>query len=168
MGEVLKVEKRPLDCYDIHMEKSKYSQSDRFATAGLDVVHETIDGEVVIVNLKNGYYYSADHTGRVIWSMVANGGTYGEILDLLNGNYPEHTDQIRASTDSFIDELLAEKLIIHSQNVSGDSMAQDKSIDRGSDFAPPVLQRHKDMQDLLLVDPIHEVEDAGWPNRTQN
>jgi hypothetical protein len=33
------------------------------------------------------------------------------------------------------------------------------------EFQPPVLESYSDMQDILLLDPIHEVDDkAGWPN----
>ena len=32
------------------------------------------------------------------------------------------------------------------------------------DFQEPALQKYTDMEDLLLLDPIHEVDDTGWPN----
>jgi hypothetical protein len=31
-------------------------------------------------------------------------------------------------------------------------------------FVAPVLHKHTDMQDLLLLDPIHEVDETGWPS----
>ena len=31
------------------------------------------------------------------------------------------------------------------------------------EFAAPVLRKYTDMQDFLLVDPIHQTTDAGWP-----
>ena len=32
-------------------------------------------------------------------------------------------------------------------------------------FQSPEIQKFTDMEDLLLIDPIHEVdEEAGWPN----
>jgi len=31
-------------------------------------------------------------------------------------------------------------------------------------FEKPKLQKFTDMQDLLLLDPIHEVDEAGWPH----
>jgi hypothetical protein len=35
-------------------------------------------------------------------------------------------------------------------------------------FKAPELQKYTDMQDFLLVDPIHETDEAGWlPNQTQ-
>jgi hypothetical protein len=32
-----------------------------------------------------------------------------------------------------------------------------------AEFHAPVLQVYSDMQDLLLLDPIHEVDATGWP-----
>jgi len=31
-------------------------------------------------------------------------------------------------------------------------------------FTKPELHKFTDMQDLLLFDPIHEVDESGWPN----
>ena len=31
-------------------------------------------------------------------------------------------------------------------------------------FRAPSFQRFEDMQGFLLVDPIHEVDDTGWPH----
>ena len=30
-------------------------------------------------------------------------------------------------------------------------------------FEPPRLERYTDMKDYFLLDPIHEVDTAGWP-----
>jgi hypothetical protein len=30
-------------------------------------------------------------------------------------------------------------------------------------FVAPVLDKYTDMQELLLLDPIHEVDASGWP-----
>jgi hypothetical protein len=30
---------------------------------------------------------------------------------------------------------------------------------------PPVLERYTDMQELLFLDPIHDVDESGWPHR---
>ena len=31
-------------------------------------------------------------------------------------------------------------------------------------FEPPLISKYSDMQELLILDPIHDVSDAGWPN----
>ncbi len=30
-------------------------------------------------------------------------------------------------------------------------------------YAPPALETYTDMQELLLLDPIHDVDETGWP-----
>jgi hypothetical protein len=32
-------------------------------------------------------------------------------------------------------------------------------------WVTPQLIEYSDLQDLILVDPIHDVEESGWPNR---
>ena len=40
---------------------------------------------------------------------------------------------------------------------------------RNKPLAAPVLNKYSDMQDLLLLDPIHDVdEEAGWPTNKPN
>ena len=31
-------------------------------------------------------------------------------------------------------------------------------------FVPPTLEKYTDMQDLVLLDPVHEVDERGWPH----
>ena len=30
-------------------------------------------------------------------------------------------------------------------------------------YTAPAVQKYDDLEDLLLLDPIHEVDEAGWP-----
>lgn len=139
--------------------------SDRFEVTGPDIVHETIEGEVVIVNLKNGFYYSTDKNGCHVWNLIVGGCSYGEIVQFLSDCFPEQYDEISASTSSVIGDLLGENLIMHSAGSSGQTAAGNPSVEMGGKFTPPVLEKHEEMQDLLLVDPIHDVADTGWPNK---
>ncbi|MFC1719821.1 PqqD family protein [Pseudomonadota bacterium] len=147
------------------MENETLKLSDRYEIAGQDIVHETIEGEVVIVNLKNGFYYSTEKTGCHVWNMIVAGYSHGEITQTLNDCFPGYADEINASTRSLISDLLGENLIMHSAGSSGQAAAENLSVELDSEFFPPVLEKHKEMQDLLLVDPIHEVADSGWPNK---
>jgi hypothetical protein len=47
---------------------------------------------------------------------------------------------------------------------------EDVVVDRTGEvpFEPPILERFDDMQELLLLDPVHEVSDEeGWPARSE-
>jgi len=140
--------------------------TERFKVSSQEIVHETIEGEVVIVNLENGFYYSSDKLGCVVWKFVESGYTYGQILEVLSDKYPQNRLEIKESVARMIGELRDEGLIVSAQDGPAADRAVVDSPDVGeAEFVPPSLQKHKDMQDLLLVDPIHEVEDSGWPNR---
>ena len=140
--------------------------TERFKVSSQEIVHETIEGEVVIVNLENGFYYSSDKLGSVVWKFVESGYTYGQILDVLGDKYPQNRVEIKESVARMIGELRDEGLIVSAQDgPAADSTVVDSPDLFEAEFEPPSLQKHKDMKDLLLVDPIHEVEDSGWPNR---
>jgi hypothetical protein len=34
----------------------------------------------------------------------------------------------------------------------------------GGSFEPPTLEHYTDMEYFLLLDPIHEVDESGWPH----
>lgn len=135
------------------------------------VVHETIDGETVILNLDNGNYYSLVGTGAHIWDYIEKGATVQNIIEMLHCDYKESKEEIETEINNFLSELMKEDLTSpdgsdtsHIFNSSDDQVETAAKRQKNS-FAPPVLNKYTDMQDLLLLDPIHEVDDtAGWPN----
>jgi hypothetical protein len=130
------------------------------------IATEKLDNEVMIVNLGKGNYYSLTGTGAVIWDLIASGRTKDSILDEVAVNYVGDSDVIRQCLDRFVSELCDENLIVASDAASQNSADVPKRAaiaDRPS-FAAPQLEKYTDMQELLLIDPIHEVNDEqGWP-----
>ncbi len=65
-------------------------------------------------------------------------------------------------------ELGREGLVERSEG-AGESVAPDPAAARGNGhqdslaFEAPKLEKFTDMQDLVLLDPVHEVDDVGWP-----
>lgn len=143
------------------MEVEILQWSDRFEVASQDIVHETIEGEVVIVNLENGFYYSTDKAGCQIWNMLLGGFSVGEIVQSLRDRFPQQADEISTPTTSMINDLFGERLIKVSKDAQGPEAGQPPEVEIGDEFVPPALAKHREMQDLLLVDPIHVVADSG-------
>ena len=48
-----------------------------------DVVDESVDGEVLIVHLGTGAYYSARGSGDLVWQLLAGGATFAEAASAL-------------------------------------------------------------------------------------
>ena len=143
------------------------SSDHRFRVNTPHVVHQTIDGEVVVINLESGFYYSLDQVGADVWHGLEAEAPVAEIVAQLAGSYAASRAEIEAAVTRFLTELASEALIVASTAPSATNGARHGTTDgdRGQQpFAPPTLQKYADMQDLLLLDPIHEVEEGGWPS----
>lgn len=145
----------------------------RFALASSEIVTDTIDGEVIVINLNNGNYYSLTGTGAAAWEVLARGYSLDETVAILGCRYDGEREAIDLALDGFVRELVAERLI----RADGDTAApgslgrEDSPGDRATiggrtAFVPPLLEKYSDMQQLLLLDPIHEVDERGWPTVT--
>ena len=56
-------------------------------------------------------------------------------------------------------DLEAEALIVVDGALPETAGAGDR------DLAKPDLRKYTDMEDFMLVDPVHDVDATGWPNR---
>jgi hypothetical protein len=126
------------------------------------VAHEMIDDEVVIVHLETGRYYSIDLIGAQVWKLVDGGHGKADIARWATSRYNGQVDAIEAALNGFLSELEAEGLIVpDSRTPAGEP---PNSSDDPVEFVPPELHKYTDMEELLLLDPIHQVDETGWPN----
>jgi len=130
-----------------------------------DAVHESLDGEVVIVNLKNGRYYSLVDSASEIWQMIEEGSTSQQIQSRLLAKYRFPEGSPAALLVHFLQQLQSEGLVCLEADGAADTPDGEGAL-AGAD-APllplPELSMHSDMEGLLLLDPIHEVSEQGWP-----
>lgn len=52
-----------------------------------EVIAESVDGELLIINLRNGTYYSSDGTGDQIWPLLAAHASLGDVVAWLSARY---------------------------------------------------------------------------------
>jgi len=141
--------------------------STRFRLNQPHVVYESFADEIVLINLASGNYYSADQTGKTVIQMLADSRTPGEIVSALAEKHDLQPGEIETHIQPFIAALQAEGLIVPVPDgdspVAPASMPTENLSVDDCGFVPPRLQRFSDMQDLLLLDPIHQVDESGWP-----
>lgn len=119
----------------------------RYEMAAPDVIAESLDGEVLIVNLATGVYFRGDADVARVWTVVTSGST------------PAVTDGTAQQVEAFIGELLAEGLIRERA-----AAASGASVSVEIPPGPFQLEKFEDLQDMLALDPIHDVDpNAGWP-----
>jgi hypothetical protein len=134
------------------------------------VVHETIDGETVIIDMETGNYYSLQHIGADIWNLIDQGAQLQQILEGIQQQYTGNTDDIIQGVNQLLDQLQEENLILlETDDLEEPQTVEISGLKSGKrEFIMPVLERFTDIQDLLLLDPIHEVDEAeGWPKQPQ-
>jgi hypothetical protein len=132
---------------------------------GFDVHSETIAGETVIVHLATGNYYSLRGVGTAIWKLIETGAGEERIAQYLAEHYGRSAEELKKDVGDFIARLRMEELIEDGQaGQDAAGLALDaQSLE--SAYAPPTIETYSDMQELLLIDPVHEVDDTGWPNK---
>jgi|RhiMetdeSRZDD1v2_1073273.scaffolds.fasta_scaffold05486_6 coenzyme PQQ synthesis protein D (PqqD) len=137
------------------------------------VIHETIDGEVIVINLGTGSYYSLRDSAAEIWGLIQRpGGVQATALvDALAARFDAPPDQLEAVVRPFLATLAEEELVAPTTG-AGEPVAATARWASGGDerklvFVPPSLEKFTDMQDLVLLDPVHEVDETGWPQRPE-
>jgi hypothetical protein len=124
------------------------------------VVHEKFDDETVTVNLDTGCYFSLRGSADAIWALAAAGLSQPEIVARLREAYEGDAAEIEAAATAFLDRLVEESLLERAHREASKATVALE----GGPFVPPSLQKYTDMEELLQLDPVHEVDNMGWPN----
>jgi outer membrane protein assembly factor BamB len=131
------------------------------------VVAETLDGEATIVDLESGTYYALNESGTFVWEELRGGSDRDSIPGSLATRYDIESSAAETAVDAIVTELLERKLIAPLSD--GTTPSSNGNVTHpelnGNPYSPPKLSTYTDMQELLLLDPVHEVDDAGWPSR---
>jgi coenzyme PQQ synthesis protein D (PqqD) len=128
-------------------------------------MHETIDGETIVIDLSTGTYYSLRGSGSTIWNAVAAGASRNAIVESLENVYDGPPSEIAQAADAFLVQLEAEQLIAQGNGAGPSAGPTTTTAETRSPFEPPQLDKYEDMQDIILLDPVHMVDDQGWPHR---
>jgi hypothetical protein len=147
------------------LKKDAFLSGGRFMTDYFrvtnSVIHERFGDETVIVKLDLGRYYNLQGSAEAIWTLASSGFSRERILDTMINTFSGEHAEIVKTTASFLDELVAEELLEPADSFLPEVAAPE--VDGGV-FVKPHLQKYTDMEELLQLDPIHQVDELGWPS----
>lgn len=123
------------------------------------VASETRDGEAIVMHHGTGTFFDADGSGGFLWEMIERGNTVAGLSAALADAYRLPLDVATEATTSFLADLRRHDLVVHGGTAPFDGYIP---VPTGS-FSKPELRVHTDLADMLLLDPIHDVDEAGWP-----
>ena len=141
-----------------------------FYRANPQVIHETIEGETIIIDLSSGTYYSLQGTGPEIWNALVAGASAGAIVESLAKGCSEGHESIEVAVEAFLRDLETAGLVApaeRAENTTEISLNGRNGNGREATFRIPKLETFTDMQEIILLDPVHQVDDRGWPHAAE-
>jgi hypothetical protein len=135
-----------------------------FALGAPAIVSEVIDGEAIIIDMRSGNYFSTEALGAKLWLAALAGHDRQTLLASMIAAYPDAAE-VGTDADTFLNLLVSNGLLV--ETASGGSGA-DASVWPIGAYVRPELHQHSDMQDLIMLDPIHDVDTMGWPTRRED
>ena len=125
----------------------------RYRVNDAEIIHETIDGEVILLNLTNGNYFSLDNIGVLIWDMITHSCPVEILSKALLEFDPNIKTVIAPSLKKVLSQMLEEELIVPSEDHTPLNRKEiissliSRLMDGTIRFVPPVLHMYKDIQE---------------------
>ncbi len=112
------------------------------------VIHETIDGETIIIDLATGTYFSLRGSAPAIWNVLVQGASAERVVEELRSRYEAEPGEIEDAAGDFLAQLEREQLIAASPNGAGSrslrgSPAREVRGHAGHHPARPRAQRRR-------------------------
>jgi hypothetical protein len=127
------------------------------------VIFENIDGELILVHMEKGAYYTTDEVGALLWDLIEGRATTAEMVTVLHTEYDVTRADAEAALAAFLERLSGEDLVSLEDPGVERTAPRRAPVNARRPFRAPVLESFRDMQDMLALDPIHDVEAVGWP-----
>jgi hypothetical protein len=133
-------------------------------TIAPDLVHEVFQDEVIIADLERGLYYSLEGVGIDVWTGLERRESIDRIVAALAQSCSVDEASVAPDVERLIKDLNDEALIRPLNGEPVPAAPASEATVTSTTYRAPRLQRYDDMQQILLLDPIHEVSDQGWPH----
>ena len=119
------------------------------------IVHESIEDEVIILNLETGLYYDLRDVGAEIWHFIQQRASVEAIIEALARRYSGARDAIDSAVRTFIEELRAETLVVADGAATAALAADALSVGPVSrvqlPFSVPRFEKFNDLRYLLTT-----------------
>ena len=137
----------------------------RYRVNGPHVISETVGGETIVVNLASGHYFSLQGTAVDVWQGLERGDAVESIVLELESRYEAGDGEVGPAVEKLLQDFVAAELIVAEGNGAVEPRLSPPSASgERAPFVAPSFTTFTDMQDIILLDPVHEVDARGWPH----
>jgi hypothetical protein len=129
------------------------------------VIYQTFDQEVVAVHLNTGSYHTLPGiAGEAFLLLGATGSSARQMAADLASRYDAEAIAIEQDLDIFLGQLLEQSMIVAIGAPSSPARVPQRHQLKLAPYVAPRLESYSDLEGLVLIDPVHDVDAAGWPN----
>lgn len=131
------------------------SRQTRLVINAPSVIYDVQGGEAVLIDLSTGRYYRLDAASTRLWEHFSGAVSPEQLVASA-----ENSDALSAEIERIVEELREQGLV--REATDADPAAPAPSPWTFDGFA---LEQFTDLEDILGLDPIHEVDpQRGWPH----
>ena len=135
------------------------------ANTAFSVAHEAFDEETVLINLERGTYFSLRGSAPTLWLLLQQPVSVEGLVGVLAREVPLPADA-GAAIGAMLEQLAAEGCVLKLDTAEQLPTDLTSLALLGGSFSVPDVQTFHDLQELIVIDPVHEVADFdGWPHR---
>ncbi|MGE4170707.1 MAG: hypothetical protein AB7F28_08340 [Candidatus Margulisiibacteriota bacterium] len=113
------------------------------------MIYELLNDDIVVVSLVSGNYYNINQFPEALWQALESPVLFGDVVSC----FPNSEAAITTTLNLLIEEGLLLKTEAAPTALPGTVYPE----------LTPQVEKFSDIQNLLLVDPIHEIDETGWP-----
>lgn len=118
-----------------------------------EVAAKVIDGELIVIRLSDGTYYSTANVGPHVWELLETGLGVGDVVRTISEWYGVPEAQVEGDVTALVQELLSEELIVVDARGGGTAPADPPQPGDLAAYDAPQMHVYRDMGNLLALDP---------------
>ena len=126
------------------------------------MTHERLDDQVIMINLETGAYYALEAAAADCWGALVSGAGFDDIVSDVVRRYDVDRPRAEEDVEVFLDSLVSEGLV-QSSAEPPTPLIEEQPVAPRAAYRAPAIEKHDDLEELLLLDPIHDVGPEGWP-----
>ena len=132
-------------------------------------VYEILDTETIVINFSTGDYYTLPCVAKQLWQMLEKNASTEMIVTTIVNYYQCNANEADDHIKKFLQQLVIEGLIEASSSPAvcdydlNNLLVADAQYQW--EYSCPDIHKYSDIGNLLLLDPIHDVDSSGWPNQ---
>jgi len=126
-----------------------------------EVIFDQFDDEAVIVNLKSGHYFSILGNSAVIFQLLTSGVSTESIAQAYLPHETINRGKMKEELDAHLATLVHYKILRKAEK----AITYEKEIP-AIKFEKLIFEVFHDMEEVIMIDPVHEVDpEEGWPKQ---